>query len=154
MNYYELLMMARNATTEGQVDDMEKLLKSVVETREGSLVKFDRWGKLKLAFPIEYKDYAYFVLARFKLPNNKVSGMPKDIDNLLKIKLNSVVIRYVMLNLSEETFNAPYKKPEAFIPVGPANGKGGFASRKPGFGSSRKEDDYIGADSEDEATAS
>lgn len=156
MNYYEVLMMARNSTTETQIDDLEKLMNTTINNFGGSITKMDRWGKLKLAFPIEYKDYAYFVLARFKVPKTKVDNLATEISNLLKIKMNAVIIRYVMLNLTEEQFTAPYKKPEAFIPAGPVSGKGGFNNDK-GFGrknsfSFGKSKDADFDDSEDTST--
>lgn len=130
MKFYESLIMMRSATTEAQVDELETLLKKLVETNQGLLAKFDRWGKLKLAFPIEHKDYAYFVLARFTVSDAKSSVFPGELDNLLKIKLNFSVIRFVTLSLTEEVFGAPYKKPEAFIPSSAATGRGGLGGDK------------------------
>jgi len=137
MKFYESLIMLRNATTEMQVDELEKALGKLVETSGlGVLVKFDRWGKLKLAHPVEHKDYAYFVLARYKVTKVQAVTFPKELDHLLKVKFNSTVIRFVSIALEEESFNAPYKRPEAFIPSNSMNSTrgSGFGSDKTSFG--------------------
>ncbi len=133
MKFYESLVMMRSATTEAQVDELEGLLTKLVEQNQGAVARCDRWGKLKLAFPIEHKDYAYFVLIRFTVSDAKAAAFPQELDHLFKVKLNATVIRFVTLALTEEVFGAPYKKPEAFIPSAAMPGKGGFSSERGSF---------------------
>lgn len=140
--------MLRNATTETQVDDLEKALTKLIETTGGgSLVKHDRWGKLKLAHPVEHKDYAYFVLARYTISKTSATVFPKELNHLLQVKLNSTVIRFVTLALEEEVFNAPYKRPEAFIPSNTIASPRGFGSDKHSFSNKKAlvnlEDDEV-----------
>lgn len=130
MKFYELLAMLRNSTTETQVEEFETSLGKCIEKNlNGVLSKTDRWGKLKLAFPIEHKDYANFVLCRFKVPLGRASFVSSEIRKLLRIKLNSTVIRYVLLNLTEKKFLASYKKPEAFVPSSPTSSGGRSVDR-------------------------
>lgn len=122
--------MLRNSTTESQIEEFENVLKKCVEELLlGNLNKTDRWGKLKLAFPIEHKDYANFILCRFKIPAAKASLINSEIEKILKIKLNATVIRYVLLSLTEEQFTSPYKKPEAFVPNSTVNAGGRVPDR-------------------------
>jgi ribosomal protein S6 len=138
MKFYESLIMLRNATTETQVDDLEKALTKLIETTgEGSLVKYDRWGKLKLAHPVEHKDYAYFVLARYKISKKSATVFPKELNHLLQVKLNATIIRFVTLVLEEDVFDAPYKRPEAFIPSNTIASPRGFGSDKHSFGNKK-----------------
>jgi ribosomal protein S6 len=130
--------MLRNATTEAQVDDLEALFYKVVETAgNGVLAKCDRWGKLKLAHPVEHKDYAYFVLFRYKIPKTQVVTFPKELGHLLKVKQNAVVVRFVTKELQEEVFVAPYKRPEAFIPSSSSTSSRGFGSERTSFSSKK-----------------
>lgn len=128
MNYYELLVMLRSATTESQIDSFELALKKTLEPLSGDVSKIDRWGKLKLAFPIEHKDYAHFVLCRFTIPAVNVTTMNQEVSKLLRIKLNSTVIRYVLLAISKDEFDSSYRKPEAFVP----SSAGPFINRSTG----------------------
>jgi len=123
--------MMKSATTEAQVEELEKAFTKVVDGLKGSISKVDKWGKLKLAFPIEHKDYAYFVLIRYTLPGDALSEAPKQINHLLQIKLNNTVIRFANVSLTKEAFESPYKKPEPFIPSAtPGHGAGrGFFNK-------------------------
>lgn len=123
MKFYESLIMLRSATTESQVDELEKAFGAVIEKVSGTISKFDRWGKLKLAHPVEHKDYAYFVLVRYKIEDAHAVATPKELSKLLKIKLNAYIIRYVSISLSEESFEDAYKRPESFIPSTPTNSR-------------------------------
>ena len=133
MKFYETLLMLRNAVTETQIDALEAAFRKVIEVAGGGvLAKCDRWGKLKLAHPVEHKDYAYFALFRFKISKSYASSFPKELSHFLKIKENATVIRFTTMELSEEVFATPYKRPEAFIPSSSAGTTRGF-----GFGSGR-----------------
>ncbi len=115
MIFYETLVMLRNSTTDSVVDELEK---SIAEKLKGigEVIKFDKWGKLRLAYPVEHKDYAYYTLVRFKLDEKHATTFAQDLDHMLKVKFNSSVIRYVTVNIEEEACMASYKKPEAFVP--------------------------------------
>jgi small subunit ribosomal protein S6 len=74
---------------------------AVVETVEGiiadggEVVKTERIGMKKLAYPILKKNEGYYVLVEFKAP----ADLPKELDRRLRI--SDDVIRHMIINLND-----------------------------------------------------
>jgi small subunit ribosomal protein S6 len=75
---------------------------AVVETVEGiianggEVVKTERIGMKRLAYPILKKNEGYYVLSTFKAP----ADLPKELDRRLKISDN--VIRHMIISLDDD----------------------------------------------------
>jgi small subunit ribosomal protein S6 len=75
---------------------------AVMETVEGiiadggEVVKTERIGLKKLAYPILKKNEGYYVLVEFKAP----ADLPKELDRRLRI--SDDVIRHLIINLDDD----------------------------------------------------
>jgi small subunit ribosomal protein S6 len=82
------------------LDDESK--DAVMETVEGiiadggEVVKTDRLGLRKLAYPIRKKNEGYYVLVEFNAP----ADLPKELDRRLRISDN--VVRHMIINLDDD----------------------------------------------------
>lgn len=116
MNYYETLMLIRPTTSDEELSTIEKGIELLVTNHAGHVAKNDRWGKMKLAYPVEHRDFGIYLLSRYQLPKASVADFFKQFQALLKIKFNAFIIRYAHVSLSPEQFVEEYPRPEAFDP--------------------------------------
>ena len=66
MAKYEMLYLLNNDSTEEvKVAEIEKY-ENIVKSMNGAVVSTDKWGTKKLAYPIKFKNEAYYVLMTFE----------------------------------------------------------------------------------------
>jgi len=109
---YETLILARTEITNDELDQIEQQFQKLSTQVKGSLSSFDKWGKFRLAYPVNKADYGVYVLARYELPEGNVEFVQKELNLFFKIKCNEFVMRHVTVKLAP---NAPvnYLKPES-----------------------------------------
>lgn len=114
MKRYETLILARPEITQDELSLLESQLdKIITASPSGKLSSFDRWGKLRLCFPVSKNEYGVYILVRYELDGLKSLGdVFKNLDTFFKIKCNDFVMRFVHIKLDK---NAPsvYQKPES-----------------------------------------
>ena len=95
MNHYEIMFIIAAA-----LEDERKA--AVVETVEGiinnggEVLRVDKIGMKRLAYPIQKKNDGYYVLIDFNAPTD----LPKELDRRLKI--SDDVIRHLIINKDEK----------------------------------------------------
>jgi len=111
---YETLMLVRTEITDDELKALERHFDKIVASQKGRITLFDRWGKYKLAYPVQKNIYGIYILSRCQIPKGFVSVLFKEIDALFRIKYNELVMRHVTVRL-EEGASSVYKYPE---PIG------------------------------------
>lgn len=93
MTKYEMLCLLNNdLTDEAKLAKIEKF-DNIVKSMGGAVVSCDKWGTKKLAYPIQYKHEAYYVLTVFEAEGNvvselnRVAGIDSDVLRLMITKL-------------------------------------------------------------------
>ena len=97
---YEILMLAVPEVTQDEIVTIEKHIDTIVREAKGSTLSFDRWGKFKLAYPVNKNDYGVYLLTRFELPQG--TNALDEIKSLFVIKLNTIVMRNMIYRLDEK----------------------------------------------------
>jgi small subunit ribosomal protein S6 len=121
MQRYETLILAGTQITADELSMLENFFEKITTENKGKVVSFDKWGKYRLAYPVQKHDYGIYLLVRYELPQIGSENAFKDLNTFFKIKCNEIVMRNFTKKLKKD---APvnYKKPD---PVD--NGrKGGF----------------------------
>ena len=108
---YEILMLARPDMTSDEIANLEAAIDKNIVDAKGKVITFDRWGKYRLAYPVEKNAYGQYMLSRFEVTQDSKGALLKDLDTLLKIKWNEQIVRFVTKLLDPD---APltYAKPE------------------------------------------
>ena len=111
MQRYETLLLAGTEITNDELSSLEALFDKKLGAVEGKLSLFDKWGKYRLAYPVNKNGYGIYIFLRYELPKTATNVL-KELDKDLQIKFNEVVLRHVTIKLDK---NAPstYHKPEA-----------------------------------------
>ncbi|HIU58820.1 MAG TPA: 30S ribosomal protein S6 [Candidatus Scatosoma pullistercoris] len=94
MTKYEMLYLLNNdAAEETKNAEIEKF-EGIVKSMGGTLVSTDKWGTKKLAYPIRFKNEAYYVLMTFEADAavvselDRVAGIDSEVLRRLITKLN------------------------------------------------------------------
>ena len=94
MAKYEMLYLLNNdLTDEGKAAEIEKY-ENVVKSMNGAVVSTDKWGTKKTAYPIKFKNEAYFVLMTFEADAavlnelERVAGIDADVVRRMITKIN------------------------------------------------------------------
>jgi len=108
---YETLLLVSTDVTDDELSMIEKNFDLISSTAKGTVSRFDKWGKYRLAYPVNKSNYGVYVLIRFELPKETALIALPEIETLLKVKCNEMVWRHVTIKLKLDAPQA-YHKPE------------------------------------------
>ena len=94
MNRYEIMYIIAAALDDEAKDAVMETVEGIIADG-GEVVKTDRIGLKKLAYPIRKKNEGYYVLVEFKAP----ADLPKELDRRLRI--SDDVVRHLIINLDD-----------------------------------------------------
>ena len=66
MAKYEMLVLLNNESEDATKEATVAKLESIITAKGGTVVSTDKWGTKKLAYPINFKKEAYYVLLTFE----------------------------------------------------------------------------------------
>lgn len=93
MAKYEMLYLLNNDLTEEAKEEKVAKFESVIKSMDGGVESTDKWGTKKLAYPIKFKNEAYYVLTVFQADGKvvdeltRLSGIDSDVLRLMITKL-------------------------------------------------------------------
>jgi small subunit ribosomal protein S6 len=109
LHRYEVLILTVPEITQDETKNLEAALEKVVRDGKGSIISQERWGKFKLAYPVQKNEYGIYFLTRFELPDAKALN---DIRALLMVKFNEIVMRHMIAALDPKT-PLTYQRPRS-----------------------------------------
>ena len=95
MRDYEMVMIISPEVADDDVAGVIDKVSEFITSRGGEIVQVDRWGKRKLAYPIDRFREGNYVVSRFKFE----AGMTKELEADLKISEN--VLRHMVVRLGD-----------------------------------------------------
>ncbi len=108
---YETLFLARTELTDGDTSMIERHFDQVLTDAQGRLDSFDKWGKYKLAYPVNKSNHGIFILARYQVPHENTDKVLVELDQFLKIKCNEIIMRHINVQLKPNAATS-YVKPD------------------------------------------
>lgn len=94
MAKYEMLYLLNNDLTDEAKDAEIAKYEGIVTSMGGAVASTDKWGTKKTAYPINFKNEAYYVLMTFEADGKvveelkRVAGIDADVVRRLITKLN------------------------------------------------------------------
>ena len=94
MAKYEMLYLLNNDLTDEAKDAEIAKYEDIVKSMGGAVASTDKWGTNKTAYPINFKNEAYYVLMTFEADGKvveelkRVAGIDADVVRRLITKLN------------------------------------------------------------------
>jgi small subunit ribosomal protein S6 len=94
MRNYEVAFIADPDLEEEALEELEARVKGWIESAGGTTNKFDRWGKRRLAYPINKKNDGYYVFINVEMPPHAGTLIERD------LRLSEQILRF-MITLHE-----------------------------------------------------
>lgn len=93
MAKYEMLYLLNNDLTDEAKDEKIAKYENVIKSMNGGVESTDKWGTKKLAYPIKFKNEAFYVLSVFEADGivvnelTRVAGIDSDVLRIMITKL-------------------------------------------------------------------
>ena len=94
MAKYEMLYLLNNDSTEEVKTAEIAKFEDIVKTMGGNVISTDKWGTKKTAYPINFKNEAYYVLMTFEANSNVLIELDRVAD------IDSEVVRRMITKLN------------------------------------------------------
>jgi small subunit ribosomal protein S6 len=108
---YEILALSVPEITQDEAKQVETRLSRLIEGFKGTVISFERWGKFRLAYPVNNNDYGVYFLLRFELERSN-NELMQEIKTIFAVKLNDVIMRYMLTKLDPKA-SLNYQRPHA-----------------------------------------
>ncbi|OQX54184.1 MAG: 30S ribosomal protein S6 [Candidatus Aminicenantes bacterium 4484_214] len=131
MRLYETAFLIAPNLPEEEMDTLIQAMADVVKAKNGRLIREDRWGKRKLAYPIKKFGEAYYVFLLYE--GNP--DIPAELERQFKQK--DAVIRFLTIK-QDQRENVRWPKKTKAIPVTPLVEEGEEKAEAPVASSSEK----------------
>lgn len=122
MHRYEALMLTVPEITADEAKTIEQQFDRLVADKKGSMISFERWGKYRLAYPVQKNDYGIYFLARFETAESE--PLVSEIKTLLGVKLHEIIMRSMLARLDDNR-SLEYQRPQS-LEEAPAREVGSF----------------------------
>ncbi|MBN1549344.1 30S ribosomal protein S6 [Candidatus Babeliales bacterium] len=109
---YETLFLTIPELTQDEFQAIESAFDKAIRDAKGIQLSCERWGKYKLAYPVQRKDYGIYGLVRFEVDEAVRKDLLDTIRSLLSIKFNDKVMRFMTAKLDINASLA-YHRPES-----------------------------------------
>jgi small subunit ribosomal protein S6 len=91
---YELAYIADPDLDEEAISSLEERVKSWIEGVNGKTLNVDRWGKRKLAYPIQKQSEGYYFIMQTEIPPEAGRSLEQN------LRLNEQILRYLITSKS------------------------------------------------------
>ena len=107
---YEVLFLTVPEITKDESEAIKAHFTKVIRAHKGTLLSFDRWGKYRLAYPVNHNDYGVYFLTRFEVDSANKEALLASIKEIFVFKFNTLIPKHIVVRLG---VNAPaeYQRP-------------------------------------------
>jgi small subunit ribosomal protein S6 len=92
---YELIVIVSPEVPEEELPSHIDKISEFITNKGGSVTEVERWGKRKLAYPINHFREANYVLTRFKLEPGTTAELEAN------IRISEKILRHLLVRLGE-----------------------------------------------------
>jgi small subunit ribosomal protein S6 len=101
MLQYETIFVTDPNLTDEEIDEIIKLVDQVVVGSGGKVIKVEKWGKRRLAYPVEHREEGIYVLMTLECPTQIV----KEFDR--RYRMNDRILRHLTVRVEDESQLGP-----------------------------------------------
>ena len=106
MPIYESIFIINPNISDDETAAVIKKMQDVVTKQSGEMLKFEDWGKKKLAYEIKKQKRGHYAFFQFKAAPNAVSELERT------YKMTDTVIKFITVKLEKELRTKPAPKPK------------------------------------------
>jgi small subunit ribosomal protein S6 len=101
MLQYETIFVGDPNLTDEEVDGIVGLIDQITVSAGGKVVKTEKWGKRRLAYPIGHREEGIYVLMTLECPTTLV----KEVDR--RYRMNDRILRHLTVRVEDESQLGP-----------------------------------------------
>ncbi len=114
MRLYETTLVIDSLIKSDDIERITRNLKEFISNNGGEVVRLEEWGKRRLAYEIEKKQYGYYIYIRYQAPPN----IPKLLER--EFRLNDNILRYLTVLVDPKLLLREERQKSAPQPAGRA----------------------------------
>ncbi|HPI74022.1 MAG TPA: 30S ribosomal protein S6 [bacterium] len=111
MRTYETVIVIDSLLKPEEIDSIINKYERFISANGGKVSSMDRWGKRRLAYEINKRQYGFYVLIRFEGP----SAMIKQLDR--EYRLNESLLRTKIIKLDDKALKVLVQQTAAAAPA-------------------------------------
>jgi len=92
---YEGTIVIDGSLENEHIDAEVKKIEDLIQSRNGTIIDVNRWGRRKLAYPIRKKEQGYYVVIRFEAEGSSIAGLEHELE------LNEAILRCLTVALDK-----------------------------------------------------
>jgi len=104
MAMYETIFILDSLLSTEEIEKIINRVKEIIETNDGKVVSIDKWGKRRLAYEIQKKQYGFYVAIEFDGEGSLISVLGNEYN------FNDKVLRYLTYRYSINKLKARDKE--------------------------------------------
>lgn len=101
MLQYETIFMTDPNLTDEEIDAIVGMVDGIVTGAGGKVIKVEKWGKRRLAYPVEHREEGIYALMTLECPAAQV----REIDR--RYRMNDRILRHLMTRVEDESQIGP-----------------------------------------------
>lgn len=95
MRRYETIVILKPSLSEAENQAIIDRATKIIESFEGSIIKIDKWGLKKLAYPIQKESQGYYLYVQY-------AGLPAGVDEMERVfRIDDKVVKYLTVKLQD-----------------------------------------------------
>jgi small subunit ribosomal protein S6 len=106
MTMYETIFILDSLLSPEEIENNINRVKEVIESQGGKVSTIDRWGKRRLAYEIQKKQYGFYVAIEFE----SIGNLPQFLQN--EYNYNDKILRYLTYRYTKNKIKARQKELE------------------------------------------
>ncbi len=105
--YYESVVIINAALEDDQIESIITRIQELITTNGGEILEVDKWGRKRLAYPIQKAKSGYYLVLRFKSQPELISILER------QYRLDESIVRYLTIVLDKYALDAIAKQKES-----------------------------------------
>lgn len=95
-NHYESVVILNASLEDDQIDSTLNRIEDQISSSGGKITDIDKWGRKRLAYPIQKSKSGYYVIYRFESPRELIAKLERN------YRLDESIIRYLTIKLEKQ----------------------------------------------------
>lgn len=95
-NHYESVVILNASLEDDQIDSALNRIEDQITTSGGTVNDVDKWGRKRLAYPIQKSKSGYYVVYRFESPRELIAKLERN------YRLDENIIRFLTIKLEKQ----------------------------------------------------
>tara|TARA_B100000674_G_C37680464_1_gene841286 strand:- start:107 stop:643 length:537 start_codon:yes stop_codon:yes gene_type:complete len=109
---YEVLFLASPEITKDESENIKSHFSKSIRAHKGDMLSFERWGKYRLAYPVNKNEYGVYFLTRFEVEQDQKNKLIAALKEAFVFKFDNLVMKSHFEKL-DSTASLEYRRPES-----------------------------------------